>query len=50
MDYSGAPGVDVGVGNGVVVHHWWVYPHSAGARSDIRMHSADWREACGLKR
>jgi len=50
VDYSCGPVVVVGPGNGVVVHHWWVYSHSACARSDLRMHSADQREACGLKR
>ena len=50
MDYSGDPVADVGPGDGIVVYHWWVYPHSACARIDIRVHSVDWREACGLNR
>ena len=41
MDHQCHLNRDVAIGNGVVLHHGWIYSHSSRDRSDNRVASID---------
>jgi len=49
MDYRGDFDSHVGARNGVVLHHWWIHPHIAGACSGFSRDPADQRAKSRLR-